>query len=55
MRAVVATIRMAGEEGVAKQARRATAKAKMVKTVMVGLGSRLVMLARPMSDSGTYK
>lgn len=55
MRAVVATIRIAGEEGVAKQARRAMAKAKMVKTAMVGLGSGLVMLVRPVSDGGTYK
>jgi hypothetical protein len=38
MSAVVATIRMAGEEGVARKARRATAKAKMVKAAMVGLG-----------------
>lgn len=54
MRAVVVTIRMAGEEGVARKARRATAKAKMVKAVIVGLRSGLAMLRRSMSDSGTY-
>lgn len=38
-RAVVAMMRGAGEEGVARKARRATARVKRVKAVMVALDS----------------
>ena len=54
-RAVVATMRGAGEEGLARTARRATARVKRAKAVMVGLRVGLAMFARPVIESGTYR